>query len=669
MCGLAGFIGDNAAHASDWTSLLRRMGDSIAHRGPDDSGVWMDADMGIGLVHRRLSIVDLSSAGHQPMMSATGRFVLVFNGEIYNHLELRKALADAVASPQHFSVQPKVRRSWRGHSDTETLLAGFEAWGVEATLKQAVGMFAIALWDRGARALYLARDRVGEKPLYYGWQNGVFLFGSELKALKRHPSFQGEIDRDALTLLLRHNYIPTPYSIYRSIRKLPPGTFLKLEVDSAQFKEGRLPQTAPFWSLAGAAGSGCAEPFRGSDDQAVDALESRLRESIGLQMIADVPLGAFLSGGVDSSTVVALMQAQSSRPVRTFTIGFEEQAYNEAEHASAVAQHLGTDHTELFVTADQARDVIPRLPTLYDEPFSDPSQIPTFLLSQMARQHVTVALSGDGGDELFGGYERYFQTRRIWRYVRKLPRGVRDAAARAIQVLPRDTWTRLYGAVSKVLPRELRSVQLGYKAYRLAEILGYENPEEIYCALLSQWKDPSQVVIGASEPETVLTDRRDCSGIPGIEQYMMYVDTVSYLPDDILVKVDRAAMGVSLETRVPFLDHRVIEFVWRLPLAMRIRDGQGKWILRQVLDRHVPKALIDRPKMGFGVPIDAWLRGPLRDWAEALLDEGRLRREGFFNPEPIRQKWSQHLRGQRNWQLHLWDVLMFQAWLENERVR
>jgi len=510
---------------------------------------------------------------------------------------------------------------------------------------------------------------VGEKPLYYGWQNGVFLFGSELKALKRHPSFQGEIDRDALTLLLRYNYIPAPYSIYKSVRKLPPGTFLKLAVDSAQFEAGGLPQPTPYWSLAGAAERGRAEPFRGSDAEAVSALEMTLKESIGLQMMADVPLGAFLSGGVDSSTVVALMQAQSSRPVKTFTIGFEEQGYNEAEHARAVARHLGTDHTELYVTSDQARNVIPRLPTLYDEPFSDPSQIPTFLVSQMARQHVTVALSGDGGDELFGGYERYFQTRRIWRYVRKLPPGVRNAAARAIQALPRDTWTRLYGPVSKVLPRRLRSVQLGYKAYRLAEILECEDPEEIYYALLSQWKDPAQVVIGASEPDTVLTDRRDCSGIPGIEQYMMYVDALSYLPDDILVKVDRAAMGVSLETRVPFLDHRVIELAWRLPLSMRIRNGQGKWILRQVLDKHVPKALIDRPKMGFGVPIDSWLRGPLRDWAEALLDEGRLRREGFFNPGPIRQKWSQHLRGQRNWEYHLWSVLMFQAWLENERVR
>ena len=631
----------------------------------------MDADVGIGLVHRRLSIVDLSPAGHQPMVSVSGRFVLVFNGEIYNHLELRKALADVTPSPQLFAPGSTGSTKWRGHSDTETLLAGFEAWGVEATLKKAVGMFAFALWNRGERVLYLARDRMGEKPLYYGCQNGVFLFGSELKALKRHPSFQGEIDRDALTLLLRHNYIPSPYSIYKSIRKLPPGTFLRLAVDSGQVGAGGLPEPTPYWSLARAVGTGREEPFRDSDAEAVFALEARLKESIGLQMMAEVPLGAFLSGGVDSSAVVALMQAQSSRPVKTFTIGFEEEGYNEAEHARAVAKHLGTDHTELYVTADEARNVIPRLPTLYDEPFSDSSQIPTFLVSHMARQHVKVALSGDGGDELFGGYDRYFQMSKIWRYVRKLPPRIRNAIALAIQALPCDTWSRLYGPIAKVLPQHLRSVQLGYKAYRLAEILECKDPEEIYYGLLSHWKDPAEVVMGASEPDTVLTDRRESNGFPDIEQYMMYLDAVSYLPDDILVKVDRAAMGVSLETRVPFLDHRVVEFAWRLPLSMRIRNGQGKWILRQVLNKHVPQALIDRPKMGFGVPIDSWLRGPLRDWAEALLNEGRLRREGFFNPEPIRQKWSQHLAGggQKNWQYHLWNVLMFQAWLENERAQ
>jgi asparagine synthase (glutamine-hydrolysing) len=667
MCGFSGFVGDRAANASSWALSLQRMGDAIAHRGPDDSGVWMDADAGIGLVHRRLSIVDLSPAGHQPMVSASGRFVFVFNGEIYNHLQLRKELAGDRCAHEIFPGSGNTR--WRGHSDTETLLAAFEAWGVEGTLKRAVGMFAFALWDRSERMLYLARDRIGEKPLYYGWQKGILLFGSELKALKKHPSFSAEIDRDAVTLLLRHGYIAAPYSIYKSIRKLSAGTYLKFAVNERQNGPAALPEAVSYWSLATEIGSARKDLFRGSDTEAVSALEMRLTESVGLQMVADVPLGAFLSGGVDSSTVVAMMQTQSRRPVRTFTIGFEEEGYDEAQYASAVARHLGTDHTELYVTAEEARKVIPHLPTLYDEPFSDASQIPTFLVSKMARQHVTVALSGDGGDELFGGYSRYFQTTDIWNHVRNLPPALRNAMASAIRLLPADVWNRMYGPIGKMLPRRLRSFALGDKAHRLAQILRCKDPEEIYFGLLSQWKDPEHVVIGSREPGTVLTNHRECNGKSDIEHYMMYVDSLTYLPDDVLAKVDRAAMGVSLETRVPFLDHRVVEFAWRLPLSMRIRNGQGKWILRQVLDKHVPKALIDRPKMGFGVPIDSWLRGPLRDWGEALLNEERLRNEGFFDPAPIRHKWSQHLAGQRNWQYQLWNVLMFQAWLEKERAQ
>ena len=662
MCGFAGMVGYRAGKNSyNWASSLHGMGDAISHRGPDDSGIWMDADAGIGLVHRRLSILDLSPAGHQPMVSASGRFVLVFNGEIYNHLELRQTLAANRAL-----LDAPGNGDWRGHSDTETLLAGFEAWGIESTLKKAVGMFAFALWDRSERVLYLARDRMGEKPLYYGWQRGALLFGSELKALKSHSSFRADIDRDALTLLLRHGYIAAPYSIYKSIRKLPAGTYLKVAVKDRSSGAVAQREPAAYWSLASAMESGSKERFRGSDAEAVSAFETRLQESVGLQMMADVPLGAFLSGGVDSSTVVAMMQVQSSRPVRTFTIGFQEEEYNEAQYANTVARHLGTDHTELYVTADEARKVIPRLPTLYDEPFSDSSQIPTFLVSQMARQHVTVALSGDGGDELFGGYPRYCQMTDIWRYIGKLPRAVRNAMAAGLTSLSPDVWDRLYGTLGTILPRRMRSYPVGNKAFRLAQILACKHPEDIYYGLLSQWKDPAQVVIGACEPDTVLTRRRHSNGMD-IEHYMMYVDSLSYLPDDILVKVDRAAMGVSLETRVPFLDHRVVEFAWRLPLSMRIRNGQGKWILRQVLDKHVPKALIDRPKMGFGVPIDSWLRGPLREWGEALLDEGRLKREGFFDPAPIRQKWSEHIAGQRNWQYQLWNVLMFQAWLENEQ--
>jgi len=622
----------------------------LHHRGPDDSGMWADGAAGIALAHRRLSILDLSPSGHQPMVSPSGRFVIVFNGEIYNHLSLR---------------QERGELPWRGHSDTETLLAGFEAWGVEATLQKTVGMFAIALWDREDRSLYLARDRMGEKPLYYGWQKNCFLFGSELKALKVHPAFEGEIDRDALTLLLRHNYVPAPHTIYKDIHKLLPGTMIRFSAVDGKTVVGDVPK--PYWSMRSAVDNSLADPFVGRDHEAVTSLEARLKQSIGLQMIADVPLGAFLSGGVDSSTVVALMQAQSSRPVKTFTIGFEEEGYNEAVYARAVAKHLGTDHTELYVSSDETRAVIPRLPTLYDEPFSDSSQIPTFLVSKMARQHVTVALSGDGGDELFGGYNRYSLMSTIWRYVRRVPRGVRHAAVLAIQALPPETWNRVCDPLARMLPKHLRAVQLGDKVYKLAEILECADPEAIYYGLLSHWRQPANVVIGANEPDTVLTDPRASKGLPDIEQYMMYLDTVSYLPDDILVKMDRAAMGASLETRVPFLDHHVVEFAWRLPLSMKIRNGQGKWILRQVLDKYVPKALIDRPKMGFGVPIGSWLRSPLREWAEELLGEERLRREGYFNPAPVRRKWNEHLSGKRNWQYHLWDVLMFQAWLEHQK--
>lgn len=650
MCGLAGIWGrpDSVSEA-----LVTAMCDAIRHRGPDDRGVWVDTNAGLALGHRRLSILDLSPAGRQPMVSTSGRYVIAFNGEIYNHLALRDELRGV---------------AWRGHSDTESLLAAFEAWGVEATLKRTVGMFAIALYDKSERSLFLARDRMGEKPLYYGWQGDAFLFGSELKAFKPHPSFRGEVDRDALTLLLRHSYIPAPHTIYRGIRKLPPGTMIRISIESGSVATGIYPEPKAYWSLRGAVDDAVLMPFSGGEREAIGAMELQLKEAIGLQMIADVPLGAFLSGGIDSSTVVALMQAQSSRRVRTFTVGFQEEGYDEASYAREVARHLGTEHTELYVTSEEARAVIQKLPTLYDEPFSDSSQIPTFLISQMARQHVKVALSGDGGDELFGGYNRYFLMSKIWRYVRRLPPALRHTIVLAIQALPPHAWNRIYDGIALGLPRHLRSVQLGDKAHKLAEILECKSPEAIYYGLISHWKQPEDVVIGGREPKTVLTQNRLSVGISDIEQYMMYLDAVSYLSDDVLVKVDRAAMGTSLETRVPFLDHRVVETAWRLPQSMKIRNGQGKWILRKILDKYVPKALIDRPKMGFGVPIDSWLRGPLREWAESLLSESRLRSEGFFNPAPIRQKWAEHLSGQRNWQYYLWDVLMFQAWLEKERA-
>jgi asparagine synthase (glutamine-hydrolysing) len=632
---------------------------SLHHRGPDDEGVWLDSSAGVAFGHKRLSILDLSSAGHQPMVSGGGRYVVTFNGEIYNHLALRKQLDP----PEQASVGTENRRSWRGHSDTETLLAGFESWGIEETIKRAVGMFALAVWDRESRTLTLARDRLGEKPLYYGWQGNVFLFGSELKALRAHPEFHAEINRDALALLLRHNYIPAPYSIYRDVYKLPPGTCLRISPGR------RDAQPLPYWSARECAELGRRERYAGSEGQAATELEELIKQSLAGQMVADVPLGAFLSGGLDSSTVVALMQQLSTRPVRTFTIGFHEDAYNEAVHARAVARHLGTDHTELYVTPEETLAAIPKLPELYDEPFADSSQIPTFLVSQLARQHVTVSLSGDGGDELFGGYNRYFWATNIWRKLGRLPRPLRAAVAGLLTTLPPAAWDTVFRRLGHFVPPGLRYSEPGLKLHKLAETLAARTPEAIYWELMSHWKRPADLVPGAKEPPTVLTDPRAWAEVGDFEHRMMYFDTVSYLPDDILVKVDRAAMGVSLETRVPFLDHRLVEFAWRLPLGFKIRRGVTKWLLRQVLNRHVPRELIERPKMGFGVPIDSWLRGPLKKWAEDLLDPARLVREGFFNPAPIQQKWKEHLSGQRNWQYHLWDVLMFQAWLEHQNSR
>lgn len=645
MCGLAGYF-QLSSGSRGLLEAATGMAEQIAHRGPDDSGIWVDEVAGIALAHRRLSILDLSPAGHQPMTSAAGRYVIVFNGEIYNHLDLRESLTGY---------------NWRGHSDTETLLAAFEAWGIEATLKKIAGMFAIALWDRKTRTLTLARDRLGEKPLYYGWQNGVLLFGSELKALRAHPAFTGEIDRNALTLFLRHNAIPAPYSIYKNIRKLPPGTYWQVGQASLVPGGGQL---STYWSAREVAEQGQKNPFPGTDDEARTALESVLGRSIARQMLADVPLGAFLSGGIDSSTVVALMQRQSSRPVKTFTIGFDEEGYNEAEHALAVARHLGAEHTEHYVKPEEAQAVIPLLPTLYDEPFADSSQIPTYLVSRLARGHVTVSLSGDGGDELFGGYNRYFWAQNIWRRLGWMPTPARAALAGVLTTLPPTVWNSAFGKFDRLLPARLRYANPGDKLHKLADILAVRNPEEIYWGLVSHWKRPAEMVKGATEPATVLTDSSQWADVPDLTHRMMYLDTVSYLPDDILTKVDRAAMGVSLETRVPLLDHRVVEFAWSLPLSMKVRDGQSKWLLRQVLYSHVPQTLIERPKMGFGIPLDIWLRGPLKDWADSLLNPSRLQVEGYFQSELVQQKWREHLSGRRNWSYYLWDVLMFQQWLE-----
>jgi asparagine synthase (glutamine-hydrolysing) len=655
MCGLVGFLAKSGFRDPGASrALAAAMAGCIRHRGPDHSAVWTDPAAGIALAHNRLAIVDLTPAGEQPMFSASGRYGLIFNGEIYNHGKLRDQLTAAAAAFE-----------WRGHSDTETFLAAIETWGVESALERSIGMYALALWDRQERVLILARDRVGEKPLYYGWQGSgagaTFLFGSEIKALAQHPAFEGEIDRGALSLFMRHNYIPAPHSIHEGISKLPPGTYATLSAARPE------PEIRAYWSGAGAAEAGVADPFRGTAEEAVDSLETLLMDAVGQQMMADVPLGAFLSGGVDSSTIVALMQAQSSRPVRTFTIGFHEEGYNEAKHAKEVARHLGTDHTELYVTPAEAQAVIPRLPAIYDEPFADSSQIPTYLVSELARRHVTVSLSGDAGDELFGGYNRYAMTKSFWSRISRVPRPLRSAVARGLTGVSPASWNRIAGALDPVLPSSLRMRLPGDKIHKGAGVLRSRSVGELYRGLVSSWRDPSALVVGGEEPATLLTGLMpELRGLNEIER-MMALDLLTYLPDDILVKVDRAAMSVSLETRVPLLDHRVVEFAWRLPAEMKLRGGETKWPLRQILYRHVPRELIERPKMGFGVPIESWLRGPLRDWAEALLDEGRLRSEGFFRPEPIRRAWEGHLSGQVNMQQQLWIVLTFQAWLEARR--
>lgn len=652
MCGITGFIDPTIQHSG---RVLKMMTDAIVHRGPDDEGIWDDPGNGIALGHRRLSILDLSPAGHQPMHSSSGRYVIVYNGEIYNHHAIRTDL-EGLSS-----------RQWRGHSDTEVMLGAFETWGVIPTVKRLIGMFAIALWDKKDNILHLIRDRIGEKPLYYGIVGGAFVFGSELKSIKRFPKWDKNIDRNALVLFLRHNYIPAPYTIYEGIYKLPAGSLLSLPWSFGSNLQTDDLKPVSYWSAREAAELGLATPFAGTEEEAVDELERLLRVAIRQQMEADVPLGAFLSGGVDSSAIVALMQAQSSRPVRTFTIGFHETGYDEARYAKAVARHLGTDHTELYVDPNDALAVIPKLPSLYDEPFSDSSQIPTFQIAELTKNHVTVSLSGDAGDELFGGYNRYFWADGIWRKIGWMPQHSRAVISRFLQSISPRAWDSLFDRFMPIIPRRFRERRPGDQLHKLAEILTVQHPFEMYHGLVSHWKKPTDVVLHSAELLTALTDSSRRLDTDDHISQMMYMDLITYLPDDILVKVDRAAMGVSLETRVPFLDHRVVEFSWRLPLSLKIRNGRGKWVLRQLLYKYVPRELIDRPKTGFGVPLGSWLRTDLRAWAESLLDEGRLKNEGYFNPKPIRQKWEEHLSGTCNWQYYLWDILMFQSWLEQNK--
>lgn len=651
MCGLNGFF--NAQLSASAHAVIEQMNAAIHHRGPDVGDSWLDESVGIVIGHRRLAVQDLSPAGAQPMLSVCSRYVLAFNGEIYNHLKLREQLMKEGQST-----------AWRGHSDTETMLACFVAWGIEKTLQAMVGMFAIVLWDRQQNVLTLAKDRMGEKPLYWGWQDQSLYFGSELKGLKAHPAFKADINRDAITLLLRHNCIPAPHSIYQGIEKLLPGCWLQLPL--AEPEKAKMVRPQAYWRFNDIVEAGLSNPFSGTPEQAIDALESALMESIGGQMQADVPLGAFLSGGIDSSAVVALMQAQSSRPVKTFTIGFDDAGYNEATHAKAVAKHIGTEHTELYMRPEDALSVIPKLSSMYCEPFADSSQIPTFLVSQLARQHVTVALSGDGGDELFGGYNRYLMAQKIWSKSRKLPKPVRQLAAAGLTALAPKNWDMLFNALSPVLPEKLRLRTPGDKAHKLAGVLNIDSEQAFYHKLTSHWQNTAELVIGAQEPQTLITNPNCWPNTDSFEHAMMAMDAQTYMADDILVKVDRAAMANSLETRVPMLDHRIAELAWRMPLDYKIRNGEGKWLLKQVLFRHVPRELIERPKMGFAIPLHDWLRGPLRDWAEALLDESLLQQQGYFHPAPIRAMWNEHLSGRLNHQHHLWGVLMFQAWLETQ---
>jgi asparagine synthase (glutamine-hydrolysing) len=651
MCGITGFY-DSKASQTDLDSQALTMANQLESRGPDDFGVWSDSKSGLAFAHRRLSVLDLSVAGHQPMISHSGRFVLTFNGEIYNHIELRSKLTKIY--------------SWKGLSDTETILACIEEWGLDETLKNIVGMFAFALWDSENMDLYLVRDRIGEKPLYYGWQNEVFLFGSDLNSLSIHQSFENIIDRDALALYLRHSYIPAPYSIYQGIGKVVPGTIVKLSMNNILSKTLVDLKVSNYWSYRDTVLNGQINPIIGTDDNAINDLENLLMSATKSQMLSDVPLGAFLSGGVDSSAVVALMQKQSVRPIQTFSIGFSDTQYNEAKYAKLVAKHLKTEHNELYISHKDAMEVIPLLPSLYSEPFSDSSQIPTYLVSKLAKKNVTVAISGDGGDELFGGYNRYMWTSKVHNKTKKIPKVLsRFIANRILSIPPRNS-EKFLNSIFNYLPNSFRVTHSGDKLHKLAGILTADSKNEIYNRLTSHWCIPTSVVKGSVEPITILTSN-DIPHFSSFEEQMMYLDMLSYLPDDILTKVDRAAMGVSLETRVPFLDHRVVEFAARLPLSMKIRNGTGKWILRQVLERHVPNKLIDRPKMGFSIPIDEWLRGPLRDWAEELLDEVRLESEGFFYPKPILKMWHEHLLKKRNWQHELWDILMFQAWLQGRK--
>lgn len=639
MCGITGFWDRNSTlDKAAMLALSEKMADQIDHRGPDSFGIWVDEKAGLAFGHRRLSIVDLSEAGHQPMVSSASQLVLSYNGEIYNTAELREELILA-------------GQSFAGHSDTEVILKACEAWGVEKTAERLLGMFAFSLWNPNTQTLYLVRDRLGKKPLYWGIQNNVLFFGSQIKSFVPHPSWKPEIDKNSLASYFRFNYVPAPISIFKGLYKLSPGSILK-------FNKNWEKEEIRFWDFQKVVSHGLANPFEASEPELIEQADILLRDAVKRRMMADVPLGAFLSGGIDSSTVVALMQAQSNQAVKTFSIGFKEQDYNEAEYAKKVAQYLGTEHHELYVEPKDIFGIIPKIPDWFDEPFADSSQIPTYLVSKIAREHVTVALSGDGGDEVFAGYTRYLQGNRAWQTMKLIPAWLKYCTASFICSISPKTWD----ACAKAIPRKIRPSAFADKVYKLAKVLQISDPKDFYKRLVSQWQEPNQLVLGAEEPILFPWQGLDIPGNLNIVEYMQVMDTLTYLPDDILAKVDRASMALGLEARVPLLDHRVVEFAWRLPFDKKIRNNQGKYLLRSVLSRYIPKTLIERPKMGFGIPIDGWLRNELRVWAEELLFDASLKQEGILNLDLIHRTWNEHQSGARNWQYPIWGVLMFLAW-------
>ncbi len=648
MCGIAGLMRRGGGDERTLAGIAARMAATLAHRGPDASGSWANGSAGVGFGHQRLSILDLSEAGAQPMRSPCGRFTVTFNGEIYNHRALRRDLEASGAAP-----------NWSGHSDTETLLAAVRQWGVVGALQRFNGMFAFALWDEADRTLTLARDRFGEKPLFYGQSGRDLVFASELKALAAHPDWAPTLDRAALTAFMRYCYIPAPATIWRGVSKLPPACFITF---GSLLTPEAMPDPVAYWSHREVVAAAQGAPLR-DEAEAIEELQRLLSVAVGRQCLSDVPLGAFLSGGIDSSTVVALMQAQASQPVRTFTIGFSEGAFNEADDARKVARHLGTAHTELTVDPKTAMDVIPRLPRMYDEPFADSSQIPTHLVAALARRDVTVALSGDAGDELFGGYNRHVWGGRLDARLGPLPHPVRRALAGllgAVSPQPVDALARL---AQPLLPSRLKLRRAGDQAAKLARLIGAENLDDMFRLLCSIDTSPATTVVGGGEEKSWADREMDRITRPLDPLVRMTLaDSLGYLTDDILQKVDRAAMAVSLETRIPFLDRDVVEFAARVPPSMKVRDGRGKWLVRQVLYRHVPAALVDRPKTGFSIPLDDWLRGPLKSWASDLLSPERLRRQGLFEPEPVARALADHISGRRSRGYWLWNVLMAQAW-------